>query len=69
MQDPRSDILAALYRNDAAEAARLAEAPGALTIWEAAALGRDAADWLCGYTGCPDHHAGTDRIAVTQQNC
>lgn len=41
MQDPHSDILVALYRNDAAEAARLAEAANALTIWEAAALGRD----------------------------
>jgi ankyrin repeat protein len=42
MQHPHSDILAALYRNDAAEAARLAEAAAALTIWEAAALGKDA---------------------------
>lgn len=41
MQDPHSDILAALYRNDAADATRLAEAAGALTIWEAAALGND----------------------------
>lgn len=41
MQDPHSDILAALYRHDAAEAGRLAEASDALTIWEAAALGRD----------------------------
>ena len=41
MQDPHSDILAALYRNDASEAARLAVAADALTIWEAAALGRD----------------------------
>jgi ankyrin repeat protein len=41
MQDPHSDILAALYRNEASEAARLAEAADALTIWEAAALGKD----------------------------
>ena len=42
MQDPHSDILAALYRNDAAEATRLAETAFTLTIWEAAALGRDS---------------------------
>ena len=43
MPDPNSDILTALYRNDAAEATRLAETAAALTIWEAAALGRDVA--------------------------
>jgi uncharacterized protein len=42
MQDPHSDILTALYRHDAADAARLAETADALTIWEAAALGKDA---------------------------
>lgn len=42
MPDPNSDILAALYRNDPAEATRLAGTASALTIWEAAALGRDA---------------------------
>lgn len=40
-QDPGSPILSALYRRQGDEAHRLAEgAP--LTIWEAAALGRDA---------------------------
>ena len=43
MLNPGSDILAALYRNDAAEATRLADTAVVLTIWEAAALGRDAA--------------------------
>lgn len=43
MQDPHSDILAALYRNDPAEATRLAGTAAALTIWEAAALGHDDA--------------------------
>lgn len=63
MQDPHSDILAALYRNDAAEAARLAEAADALTIWEAAALGRDGAvaqradeDPVCIDAAAPDGH-------------
>jgi uncharacterized protein len=41
-QDPGSSILAALYQRQPAEARRLAEAAPALTIWEAAALGRDA---------------------------
>ena len=43
MQDPTSDILAALYRQRRDEAVRLADASPSLTIWEAAALGRDAA--------------------------
>jgi ankyrin repeat protein len=43
MLDPRSEILTALYRQQADDARRLAEAAAALTIWEAAALGRDAA--------------------------
>ena len=42
MLRPDSDILAALYRNDAAGATRLADVAAALTIWEAAALGRNA---------------------------
>lgn len=41
MQNPASDILNALYHNKRDEAARLAEAAPSLTIWEAAALGRD----------------------------
>jgi ankyrin repeat protein len=42
MVDPQSDILSALYRGQRDEALRLASAAGSLTIWEAAALGRDA---------------------------
>ena len=42
MLDPKSDILNALYRQQRDEAIRLAEDRAALTIWEAAALGRDA---------------------------
>jgi uncharacterized protein len=41
MLDPNSDILNALYRGQRDEAARLADAAASLTIWEAAALGRD----------------------------
>jgi ankyrin repeat protein len=41
MQDPQSAVLAALYQNKRDEAAKLAEG-AALTIFEAAALGRDA---------------------------
>jgi ankyrin repeat protein len=41
--DPQSEILAALYRRQPADAQRLADAARALTIWEAAALGREAA--------------------------
>jgi ankyrin repeat protein len=40
-QDPGSPILAALYQRQRDEADRLAEG-ASLTIWEAAALGRDA---------------------------
>jgi uncharacterized protein len=40
MQDPQSKVLAALYHNRRDEARHLAEG-AALTIWEAAALGRD----------------------------
>jgi ankyrin repeat protein len=40
MQDPQSPVLRALYRNQRDEARALAEG-AALTIWEAAALGRD----------------------------
>ena len=43
MLDPQSEILAALYRRQPADAHRLADAADILTIWEAAALGRDAA--------------------------
>jgi ankyrin repeat protein len=39
--DPQSEILAALYRRQPADAHRLAETAHALTIWEAAALGRE----------------------------
>jgi ankyrin repeat protein len=42
MQDPKSDILNALYRQQRDEALRLAGAASSLTIWEASALGRDA---------------------------
>ena len=42
MLDPKSDILSALYRGQREQAARLADTAAALTIWEAAALGRDA---------------------------
>jgi len=42
MLDPNSDILNALYRGQRDEAARLADTAASLTIWEAAALGRDA---------------------------
>lgn len=41
MLDPQSDILAALYQQRPDEAFRLADAATDLTIWEAAALGRD----------------------------
>ena len=41
MQDPKSDILTALYRQQRDEAVRLADTAPSLTIWEAAALGRD----------------------------
>jgi ankyrin repeat protein len=40
MLDPQSAVLSALYRNQRDDAQRLAEG-AALTIWEAAALGRD----------------------------
>jgi len=40
MQDPQSPILTALYHNKRDEARQLADG-AALTIWEAAALGRD----------------------------
>jgi ankyrin repeat protein len=40
VQDPQSKVLAALYHNRRDEARQLAEGT-ALTIWEAAALGRD----------------------------
>ncbi len=40
MQDPQSAVLTALYHNKRDEARTLAEG-AALTIWEAAALGRD----------------------------
>ena len=43
MLDPKSQILAALYQQQPAEAQRLADAAAALTIWEAAALGRNTA--------------------------
>ncbi|CAN5680520.1 hypothetical protein BH24ACI5_BH24ACI5_00520 [soil metagenome] len=43
MLDPKSEILAALYHQKPDEAVRLADAAPSLTIWEAAALGRDAA--------------------------
>jgi uncharacterized protein len=39
--DPGSPILTALYHRQPEEARRLADAAPALTIWEAAALGRD----------------------------
>lgn len=42
MLDPKSEILAALYQRDTDGANRLADAADSLTIWEAAALGRDA---------------------------
>jgi len=42
MLDPNSDILNALYRGQRDEATRLAVTASSLTIWEAAALGRDA---------------------------
>jgi uncharacterized protein len=42
MTAPESAILAALYHRNRDEAVRLAEAAADLTIWEAAALGRDA---------------------------
>jgi uncharacterized protein len=42
MLDPNSAILNALYRRQPDEATRLAERATSLTIWEAAALGRDA---------------------------
>lgn len=41
MQDPQSPILSALYQQQHDEAARLADAAPDLTVWEAAALGRD----------------------------
>jgi ankyrin repeat protein len=40
--DPQSAVLMALYTGKKDDAAALADAAGALTIWEAAALGRDA---------------------------
>jgi ankyrin repeat protein len=43
MLDPNSPILAALYRQQTGDARRLADGAAALTIWEAAALGRDTA--------------------------
>jgi len=43
MLDPQSEILSTLYRQNREEANRLADAAAALTIWEASALGRDAA--------------------------
>lgn len=43
MLDPYSAILSALYQQHPDEARRLADAAASLSIWEAAALGRDAA--------------------------
>jgi ankyrin repeat protein len=42
MADPKSDILGALYRGHHDVALQLASAAASLSIWEAAALGRDA---------------------------
>jgi uncharacterized protein len=41
MLDPKSAILQALYTQNSDEATRLANQAASLTIWEAAALGRD----------------------------
>lgn len=43
MLDPKSPILQALYNRRPDEAARLADETATLTIWEAAALGRNTA--------------------------
>ena len=43
MLDPKSPILSALYQRHPDEAERLADAAASLTVWEAAALGRDEA--------------------------
>ena len=63
MLDPQSDILAALYRQQPADAHRLADTAHSLTIWEAAALGREtaasqllAADPLLANAVAPDGH-------------
>jgi ankyrin repeat protein len=63
MQDPASSILTALYQNRRDEAVQLAEAAPDLTIWEAAALGRDevvarllAADASLANTAAADGH-------------
>ena len=42
MLDPQSDILSALYQRRPDDALQLADQAAALTIWEAAALGRTA---------------------------
>jgi ankyrin repeat protein len=61
--DPQSAILMALYTGKRDEAAALARAPAALTIWEASALGRDdrvaaflAADPSVASAWAPDGH-------------
>lgn len=41
MLDPKSDILNALYRRQHDEAVRIAASAASLTVWEAAALGRN----------------------------
>lgn len=43
MLDPKSDILSALYRMQREEAQARADSAAALTVWEAAALGRTEA--------------------------
>jgi ankyrin repeat protein len=61
MVDPKSEILEALYHQAPDEAVRLADASHSLTVWEAAALGRDAtvdrllaADGALANTASPD---------------
>lgn len=60
MRDPNSAILLALYTQNTDEATRLASQAASLTIWEAAALGRDADVERC----LADEPASLDAPAV-----
>ena len=66
MLDPQSAILNALYRQQPAEAQRLADAAASLTIWEAAALGRDAdvARLLAANASLIDAHAPDGHVPL-----
>ena len=68
MQDPQSNILTALYRQQRDDALRLAASAQTLTVWEAAALARDAS---LVNTAAPDGtiRSGWRRSSATPLRC